>query len=149
MIVGASHIEKIKPYEYKQYRRHNRAFCDAQRDRLYRQDGKIVARNRHKKTEQEEPSLEEYRQEIAEVAGKREASRAVSRLKVCRAVKRMRTPAKELLITSGSSILYKGQRFIVKGILHRGKSLLLEGCGDYVPASSCKLLTRNGGIVCI
>jgi hypothetical protein len=151
-LMGVGHIsriEKIKPYEYKQYRRHNRSFTDAQRDRLYKQDSKIVARNRHKKTEQEEPSLEEYRQEIKGTAGKKEASRAISGLKVYRAAKRMRTPAKDVPITSGSSVLYKGQRFIVKGILHKGQSLLLEGHDGYVSAGSCRLMTRNTGIVCL
>lgn len=142
-------VEKIEPYRYKQYRRHNRQFCDAQRDRLYKKDGKIVARNRRKKADQGEPSLAEYRRELTAAMGKKEAIRTISRLRVYSAVRRMRTAAKDIPIPCGSTVTYRGRRAVVKGMLHKGKSLLLEEYEGYVPAGGCRLLTRNAGIVCL
>ena len=144
-----SHIEKIRPYEYKQYRRHNRAFCHAQRDRLYKQCGKIVARNRHKKTEQEGASLEEYWQEIMQTAGKREASRTVSALKVYKAVKLMKIPTNKMAVTNGCTVMYNGRRAIVKSTCDKGTTLILEEYSKRIPTRECKLLTRNSGIVCL
>lgn len=142
-------IEKIEPYIYKQYRRHNRQICDAERDRLYKSNGRIVAKNRKKKTEQKEPSLKEYREELTATVGKKEAARMISKLKVYKAVRRIRTPAREIPIPYGSTVIYKSRREVVKGIFNKGKAVVLEGHEGYVPVSECRLLTRNSGIVCL
>jgi 5-methylcytosine-specific restriction endonuclease McrA len=144
-----SKIEKIEPYRYKQYRRHNRAFCDAQRDRLYKKDGKIAARNRRRRTEQEGISLAEYRSELITALGKKIAAREISKLKVYRAVKRMKPAAAEIAIARGSTVVYDNRRVAVKGIADKGATLLLEGYKQHIPAKECRLLTRNSGIVCL
>lgn len=49
------------PYQIRQFRRHNRRACHkAMLNRNYYLDGKLVATNRHKATEQKTDSLEEY-----------------------------------------------------------------------------------------
>ena len=49
------------PYQIKQFRRHDRKACNqAMLNRNYYLDGKLVATNRHKATEQKTDSLEEY-----------------------------------------------------------------------------------------
>lgn len=53
----------VKPFELKQFRRHDRQSCIRQMiDRKYILNGKIVAINRHKATEQKSDSLEEFRE---------------------------------------------------------------------------------------
>ena len=53
----------VKPFELKQFRRHDRQSCIRQMiDRKYILDGKVVATNRHKATEQKSDSLEEFRE---------------------------------------------------------------------------------------
>jgi 5-methylcytosine-specific restriction endonuclease McrA len=150
MAIGqASRIEKIEPYRYKQYRRHNRAFCDAQRDRLYKKDGKIAARNRRRRTEQEGISLAEYRSELITALGKKIATREISKLKVYRAVKKKSTSIKDVLFPPGCAVNYKGQRAVVKSFFNKGSSLILEGISGYVPAKDCQLITKKAGIVCL
>ena len=52
-----------KPFELKQFRRHDRQSCIRQMiDRKYILDGKVIATNRHKATEQKSNSLEEFRE---------------------------------------------------------------------------------------
>lgn len=56
-----SSAKRMKPYHIQQFRRHDRQACHQQRlNRVYLLDGKPVATNRHKATEQKTPSLEEY-----------------------------------------------------------------------------------------
>lgn len=81
--------------------------------------------------------------------GKEKAAREISELKVYRAVKRMKPPADEMVITSGSTVLYGGRWAVVRGVANKGKTLLLEGYEQHVPARECKLLTRNSGMVCL
>ena len=53
----------VKPFELKQFRRHDRQSCIRQMiDRKYILDGKVVAINRHKAAEQKSDSLEEFRE---------------------------------------------------------------------------------------
>ena len=47
-------------YEIQQFRRHDRAIINNQRERTYKLDGKTVAKNRRPRFEQEEPSLQDY-----------------------------------------------------------------------------------------
>lgn len=52
----------VKPFELKQFRRHDRQSCIRQMiDRKYILDDKVVATNRHKAIEQKSDSLEEFR----------------------------------------------------------------------------------------
>ena len=56
-------INSRVPYEFKQFRRHDRrALNNENMSRVYTFNGKMVATNRHKATEQTTDSLEEFRQ---------------------------------------------------------------------------------------
>lgn len=56
-------INSRVPYELKQFRRHDRrALNNENMSRVYTFNGKMVATNRHKATEQTTDSLEEFRQ---------------------------------------------------------------------------------------
>jgi hypothetical protein len=116
---------------------------------LYKKDGKIAARNRRRRTEQEGISLAEYRSELITALGKKIAAREISKLKVYRAVKRMKPAAAEIAIARGSTVVYDNRRVAVKGIADKGATLLLEGYKQHIPAKECRLLTRNSGIVCL
>lgn len=140
----------LEPYYYTQFRRHNRQFLDALRERTYK-DGKVtVAKNKHKRTEQLEPSLEEYRKELMLTYSKKETDRIISDLKVVPGIKRYKTPIKEIPIPYGSVVLYKGERHIVSGILNKGKTLRLVGKPkENIGLKSVRLLQRNMGMVCL
>lgn len=59
-----STINNCVPYELKQFRRHDRrALNNENMNRVYTLNDKVVATNRHKATEQEAASLEEFRKE--------------------------------------------------------------------------------------
>ena len=47
-------------YEIHQFRRHDRAIIHHQTERTYYLDGKAVCKNRHKRFEQKDDSLEEF-----------------------------------------------------------------------------------------
>jgi len=142
--------QKIEPYEYMQFRRHNRQFLDALRDRYYK-DGKItVARNRNKKTDQKEPSLSEYREKLLRTNSKKETDKLISGLKVVPSIKRYKTSIKDIPIPYGSTVLYQGERHIVSGVLNKGATLrLVDRPKENIGLKKVRLLKRNTGIVCL
>jgi len=144
-------VKEIKPYELKQYRRHNRQVCYAVTERSYKVGKETVAQNRHKRENQlKMPSLQEYREELVVKVGKAEADRQVSLLSVLRSTKRIKTNPKEITISLGCVIIYQGRREVVSGMLNRGATLRLVGSGTKnVSLKDCKLLSHNTGIVCL
>lgn len=128
-------------YEYMQFRRHHRQRIHATRDRNYKdlESGKIVAKNRRKRTGQEEDSLAEY------VAKKGLA--ALSNLRVLPGRKVVRSSF--IAFQKGDVVRYKGTYRVVKGYGEMGKRLGFVGEKDYVPTQRCRPVARNKGIVCL
>ena len=146
-----SRIHDILPYQFMQYRRHNRKVCDAVRERHYKSnDKKLVASNRTKRCEQKDNSLFEYKKQLKEAGlTKKKIKQSVSNLNVEPSKKRFKTPTKELAINVGCTVLYKSKRYVVNGTLNKGITLKFHGFNkETFSVEKCKLITRNSGLVC-
>lgn len=135
----------IHTYFIKQYRRHDRAIIYAQKERTYKLDGKVVAKNRHKRTDQHDDSLHEFYLGLKRTHGKIEARRTCSRLKVLKSTRSYNNPNR---VMPGAEFLYRGERYILRGQKNNGYYYLAEGMGD-IPfkAKECILTKRNTGLV--
>ncbi|MBQ7430259.1 RRXRR domain-containing protein [Butyrivibrio sp.] len=126
----------VETCEIRQFRRHDRQHIKAQRERTYYLNGKAVCKNRHKRFEQKDDSLEEFR--------KKHPS-DVKRLTVKKSV-RYYNAADRLM--PGTVFSCQGQRQVMSGQLTGGK--YLRAVGDIktnYPSSQCLVLKRNAGLV--
>ena len=123
-------------HDVVQFRRHDRQVNRRYHDRKYYLDGKLVARNRHKKTGQTDDSLEEF---VAAHPGE------ASRLRVERAHYVRNDMSREM---AGAVFLFEGKRYVSFGVQSRGErytSPLLEK--GYVSTKKCRLVSSNTGLV--
>ena len=131
-------------YFIKQYRRHDRAIIYAQKERTYKLDGKVVAKNRYKRMDQHEDSLHEFYVKLKRTRGKIEARRICSKLKVLKSTRSYNNPNK---VTPGAEFLYQGERYVLRGQQNSGFYFLAEGCDKRLPSKECMLTKRNTGLV--
>ena len=125
-------------YEIKQFRRHDRALIRSQRERTYYLNGKPVCKNRHKRFEQEGPSLEEYARKHPE---------DVFKLRVQKSARYYNNPGR---LMPGAAFLYREKRYIMTGQLTGGKYYRALGQGKKnFPAKDCRILEHNTGIIYI
>ncbi|MBX6423433.1 RRXRR domain-containing protein [Thermosulfurimonas sp. F29] len=140
-ILGADiEPEEIPEKRLAQFRRHRRAVVHAVRDRLYRVDGKIVARNRNRRTDQKEPSWNEYRKKHPKHVGMVEVSLGV------KLVRRIQTD-----VRGGNIYRANGVVFVARAAQHNGRSIyspdLEKMTGkNYISIKRCKRLMYNEGI---
>ncbi|ADQ06168.1 HNH endonuclease [Caldicellulosiruptor hydrothermalis 108] len=126
------------------FRRHNRARIHAVRDRLYKVNGKIVAKNRRKRTDQKEPSFADISPLSPEIQRK---------LKVYPGTKILNPLRKETPTIAGDVWIYEptGKRFVATGVVSQKYlySPQLEKIvgKTYVKPEECKRVLRNEGIV--
>lgn len=127
-------------------RRHTRARIHAVRDRLYKVDGKIIARNRKKRTDQKEPSFADISPLPPEVQ---------SKLKVYPGTKILNPLRKEMPTIPGDVWTHvpTGRRFVATSVISRNylySPQLREIVGKpYVDPRECRRVLRNEGIVVI
>ena len=131
-------------YFIKQYRRHDRAIIYAQKERTYKLNGKVVAKNRYKRTDQHDDSLHEFYLGLKRTHGKIEARRICSRLKVLKSTRSYNNPNR---VMPGAEFLYHGERYILRGQQNGGLYFLAEGCDKRLPSKECMLTKRNTGLV--
>lgn len=125
-------------FEIMQFRRHSRSNINNQRERTYRLDGRIVCRNRHKRFEQKDDSLEEFRQKYPD---------QVSRLTVTKST-RYYNDADRLM--PGAVFLFEGERYVLQSQLTGGRYYRAVGCGKRnFPAAKCMVIRENTGLVYI
>lgn len=129
-------------YQIKQFRRHNRARIQSQKERTYYFDGKAVAKNRHKRTGQANskksfPSLAEYLQEHPEHKG---------RLTVRKSTRSYNNVNRNL---PGTIYTDHGKQFILRGTQSNGTRLYGIGEVIYHKTENCKLNKHNSGLVII
>ena len=128
-----------------QFRRRDRSLIDAQVERTYKLDGKTVAKNRKKRTEQKTDSLEEWFEKQVKAFGKKEAKRKRSRLTVVKAYRRYNDPDR---LMPGAVFLYQGVRYVMRGRHCKGAYLQAVGMGSKdFPVKQCKILKQNTGLV--
>ena len=123
-------------YELLQFRRHNRQKIHSQRERTYYLDGKAVCKNRHKRFEQKDMSLEEYALLHPD---------DVSHLTVKPSTRYYNTDGR---IMPGAVFLHKGERYVLTGQLSGGKYYRAYGQEKRnFPCTTCQIVRQNTGIV--
>ena len=123
-----------------QFRRHDRQACHKSNiaRKYYDTDGKLVATNRHKATEQKSDSLEEYRASHDEKAA-------------CQLTVKPHPPAyKDMLrVMPGSLLLHDGKPYVMQSSTGRYKGFpqyYISTSGERMPAKFCFIIKRNHGI---
>lgn len=134
-----SNINNHMPYELKQFRRHDRRVLNNENmNRVYTLDNKAVAINRHKATEQEAASLEEFR---------KEHPNDVCKLKV----KEHHPTYRNMNRNYPGSIFLVGKHVhIMQGIAGSkdGKATTYKDSNaNSITASKCKFVAKNSGIL--
>jgi hypothetical protein len=142
-----TNVAKSQPYEIKQFRRNNRAIINNQRERTYKLNGKVVAKNRHKRFEQEVDSLEDWFNKMVALYGLKKAEKMRSQLKVTKSTKYYNTKGR---IMPGAVFLYNGKRYVLSGQHCNGAYYRSVGFGAKDFASKrCMVLMQNNGLVYI
>lgn len=119
----------------KQFRRHDRAIINNQRERTYYLNGKAVAKNRHKRFEQTDDSLEEFAINNPDKVSKltvRKSTRSYNNLD---------------RVMPGTKFLYKGKEYILvsqkdNGFYYKGYDMK-----SYVKSKDCRVIKHNQGLV--
>lgn len=126
------------------FKRHGRARVHAQRDRLYKVNGTIIARNRRKRTDQKEPSFSD----VSPLSPDQQRS-----LKVYPGI-RVLNPFKKDMPSIGGDVWVHaatGRRFVATSVTSGEYlySLMLEEIvgRPYVHPDQCRRVIRNEGIV--
>ena len=133
---------KGKPYDIRQFRRHDRQACHKANiaRKYYDADGRLAATNRHKAMEQKSDSLVEYRKNHSEVE--------VSRLRVKAHLpqyKEMSRPMPGSLLATNGGNVFTLTRSDGK---HNGKAdYFVDTQGIRHLAKRCILLQNNQGII--
>lgn len=131
------------PFVIQQFRCHNRQIIHAQRERTYRLDGKIIAKNRKPRFEQDKkvPALSDWYAALCKEIGDKEARKKLSAVSVSKSV-RYRNNLKRVL--PGAVFLYKGKQYILVGTVNRGNYFLAHGAGKKnFPAKDCRIISRK------
>ena len=120
----------------RQFRRHDRARVHYQKQRTYRDaSGKIVAKNRHKATGQQDDSLWEYREKFGDAA--------VSRLSCVPSKRSYKDPSR--VLPGAVFVSDDGSRHVLSGQSSGGSVLLSDG--ERFARSKCRIVRRNEGLV--
>ena len=127
--------DNIETYEVVQFRRHNRAIINNQKERTYYLDGKLVAKNRNPRFEQKGPALSDLNLSREEI----------SHLTVKKSRRYYNEPDR---IMPGAEILYEDKRYILTGQLTGGKYFrVYNGGKKNIPANKCRIIKNNTGLV--
>ena len=137
-------VGESEPYMLKQFRRQNRANINNQRERTYKLEGKVVAKNRKARFEQKEDSLEGWFNKQAQTLGEKAAEKLRSNLTVTKSTRYYNTPGR---VMPGATFLYEGKRYVLASQQGRGKYYNAVGIsGKSFPSKDCESLTHNNGI---
>lgn len=132
-------------FEIRQFRRHDRAIIKSQTERIYRLDNEIVAKNRHKRTDQKEDSLAAWYAKTLREKGRLEANTLRSQLVAIKSQRRYNDRKREL---PGAIFLYENKRYVLQGQLTNGQYYRAVGMGNKnFPARDCKMVAHNSGLV--
>ena len=138
-------VAESEPYMLKQFRRQNRANINNQRERTYKLEGKVVAKNRKARFEQKEDSLEDWFNKQVQTLGEKAAEKLRSNLTVTKSTRYYNTPGR---VMPGATFLYEGKRYVLSGQLANGTYYRAVNCGNKnFPSRDCQLITHNNGLV--
>lgn len=137
----------FKSLNVRQFRRHNRAIVKSQTERIYRLDGKIVAKNRHKRTDQKDNSLIDWCRGIIQKHGRVIATTWRSQLVVTKSQRRYNNPDR---VMPGTTFIHQNKRYVLQGQLTGGLYYRAVNHGDTnFPARDCQIVAYNAGLVVI
>ncbi len=123
-------------FEVKQFRRHDRAIINNQRERTYCLNNKAVCKNKHRRTDQKTDSLAEFR--------KKHPS-DVKRLTVKESKRYYNSPDR---LFPGIVFMYMGKLHVMSGQLTNGKYLRTVGNDKTnYPTAQCQIVRKNAGLV--
>ena len=132
----------IEHFTIKKYRRHDRAHIKAQRERTYYFDGKVVAKNRKPRFEQNGPSLQDFLNGFPET----ERRSICNKLKIVPSKRSYNNLKRNL---PGTTFVYDDKRYVMSGQSSGGKQLLAEGYPNIrFDAKKC-IIIRSCGLVYI
>lgn len=138
-------VMQTEPYEIKQFRRHNRARIHCQKERTYRYDGKIVAKNRKKRMDQKTDSLENWVADMTEQFGQEAANRMLSKVTVQKSTRHYNTKGRMM---PGTVFICRGKRFVMTGQLTGGAYYRAYGQDKKnFPAKAVQVIQKNKGLV--
>jgi hypothetical protein len=134
-------------YEIRQFRRHDRAIIHSQRERTYKFNGRVVAKNRRKRMDQKEDSLHEWYIKTKQKLGITEARRLQNQLAVEKSIRHYNTPDRLL---PGTVFEYNQGTYVMSGQLSGGQYLRAVGCDSTnFPTRDCRIVKYNQGLVFI
>ena len=138
-------VAKLRPFEVKQFRRNNRAIINNQRERTYKFNNKVIAKNRKKRFEQEIDSLEDWFNKMVALYGLKKAEKMRSQLKVTKSTRYYNTKGR---IMPGAIFLYDGKRQVLLSQQGRGKYYNTYNKNyKSIPVPKCKIILHNTGLV--
>ena len=137
---GKVALPKEKPYDIRQFRRHDRQACHKvnMTRRYLDTSGKVIAENRNKAMEQKSDSLTEYRANHSE--------QEVSKLKVKPHVPQYKNMERPM---PGSLVSHNGKVFVLTASTGKHNGLVdycIDEHGEKHNARKCKILTNNSGL---
>ena len=130
-----------------QFRNHNRQRINNQRERTYKLDGNMIAKNRRPREEQPKGTLalSDWFSKVSEEQGRHKAMQLRSRLKVEKSVRRYNSLGRTL---PGQIFLFKGNAYIMSGQISNGVYLRAVGCENFnFPAKDCTFLKSKRSLV--
>ena len=124
-------------YSLRRFRRHDRAVMSSQEERKYYLDGKLVARNRNKRTGQTVDSLVEFRAANSNDIGK---------LRIVKGIARYKDPTR---ILPGGIFFVNGKQLVFQGSRgkHNGKPdyYTFVGLPEKIRPAKCVFISKGGG----
>ena len=128
-----------------QFRRHDRAIINNQRERTYRLNGETVAKNRRPRFEQKDSALSDWYEEQVKHHGRKEADRMRSQLTVEKSTRRYNDQDR---LMPGALFEYMGEYYVLSGQLSNGQYLRAYGDKktNYL-AKKCRIIRHNEGLV--
>jgi len=134
--ISPDFISDTQPtHEIRQFRRHNRQIIHSQRERTYCLDGKMIAKNRKPRFEQNGKALSDLNLTQKELA----------RLTVKPSRRYYNNMERQLM--PGTEFFYHGQRYIMSGQQNNGFYLLAVGSKMRFKTSECGIVKLNRGLV--
>ena len=136
---------QTEAFEILQFRKHDRANINCQKERTYQLDGKTVAKNRKKRMDQKDNSLAEWFTDMVKMHGIRKAECMRSRLFVKKSTRHYNTKGR---VMPGAVFQYCGRRYVMTGQISGGLYYRAYGCGDQNFSSrKVRIIGQNGGLV--
>ena len=148
---------RVKPQDIRQFRRQDRQCCHKEMiDRKYYLDGKLVATNRNKRTDQKTDSLKEFRQthtkqEVSRLVVKKHPAQYKDRSRIMPgAVMQYKERLTKQQTKDGIKPLTKRFVMLRSDGRHEGKpDCYISVSGERFSAGRCTVVAHNSGLVFI